>query len=165
MKGATRFSLGLLILIITAFSAQSALAQSGQPVSDDDVNEVAKGLYCPVCENISLDVCPTPACTQWRELIRDKLSLGWSKKQIEDYFVQQYGDRVLAVPPKNGINRLIYVIPPVVIIGGIVLVFIMIQRGKKLSIPAESAVFNKHSELSKSYLKKIEQDLRKEDES
>ncbi len=38
-----------------------ALAQ-GQPPTDDEVNRIAKQLYCPVCENTPLDVCPTQAC-------------------------------------------------------------------------------------------------------
>ena len=70
-----------------------------QPPTDDDVNAVAKELYCPVCENTPLDVCPTQACEEWRQLIYDKLALGWNEEQVKIYFVDQYGDRVLAEPP------------------------------------------------------------------
>ena len=41
---------------------------------------------------------------QWRELIREKLKRGWTEQQIKDYFVQQYGDRVLATPPAVGLE-------------------------------------------------------------
>jgi len=93
------FLLSLLLVMAFALLANdSALAQDPTP-SDDDVNKVAKQLYCPVCENIPLDVCPTQACEQWRGVIREKLAQGWSEEEIKDYFVQQYGDRVLAVPP------------------------------------------------------------------
>jgi cytochrome c-type biogenesis protein CcmH len=103
----------LLILMLSA----SARAQQEQP-SDDEVNAIAKGLYCPVCENVPLDVCPTLACKQWRETIREKLALGWTQAQIEDYFVAQYGDRVLASPPPGGLNWLVYVVPPVAFVAG-----------------------------------------------
>jgi cytochrome c-type biogenesis protein CcmH len=111
----------LLALLLAAGAAQ---AQDGGPqgtpgpVSDDEVNRVAKMLYCPVCENVPLDVCPTQACAQWRGTIREKLEQGWSDQQILDYFVAQYGERVLARPSTRGINVLVWVIPPVLVLAG-----------------------------------------------
>jgi cytochrome c-type biogenesis protein CcmH len=107
-------ALAALLLLLLSVSAQ---AQQEQP-SDDEVNAIAKGLYCPVCENVPLDVCPTLACKQWRETIREKLALGWTQGQIEDYFVAQYGDRVLASPPPGGLNWLVYVLPPLAFVAG-----------------------------------------------
>ena len=80
-------------------------------VSDDEVNAVAHQLYCPICQNISLDVCPTTACANWRELIRQKLAAGWSRPQINDYFATQYGSQVLPEPPLQGFNWLAYLLP------------------------------------------------------
>ena len=93
---------------------QSALGQTPFP-SDDEVNVIARQLYCPVCENIPLDVCGTKVCAEWREVIREKLAQGWTENQINDYFVQQYGDQVLAKPPRRGINWLLYMLPPVAV--------------------------------------------------
>ena len=104
-------SLGFLLV------ARIATAQEGQP-SDDDVNRIAKNLYCPVCENIPLDVCGTIACGQWRETIREKLALGWSEQQIVDHFVTLYGERVLARPSTNGLTLFIWVLPPLAVLGG-----------------------------------------------
>src|SRR5512146_2288186 len=95
------FLVVLVSLAITAsVSAQKAAptAQPGVNPSDNDVNRVAKKLYCPVCPNTPLDVCTTQACKDWRSQIRDQLASGWSEKQIMDYFVQQYGERVLGEP-------------------------------------------------------------------
>jgi len=110
-----------LALVLIALVAAPAFAQDPEP-SDDEVNRIAKQLYCPVCPNTPLDVCSTQACAQWRATIREQLELGWNEDQIRQYFVEQYGDRVLATPPARGINWLIYVLPPVVIIvGGLLL--------------------------------------------
>lgn len=106
-----------LALVLIALVAAPAFAQDPEP-SDDEVNRIAKQLYCPVCPNTPLDVCSTQACAQWRATIREQLELGWNEDQIRQYFVEQYGDRVLATPPARGINWLIYVLPPVVIIVG-----------------------------------------------
>ena len=60
----------LLTLILALFITAPASAQDGgEGPTDDEVNAIAKRLYCPVCENVPLDVCPTQACAQWRELI------------------------------------------------------------------------------------------------
>ncbi len=91
-------------------------AQDGKPVTDDQVNVVAKQLFCPICENIPLDVCPTQACAQWRDTIREKLAQGWSEDKIKDYFVQQYGERVLAKPRTTGLSLYVWVIPPAAIL-------------------------------------------------
>jgi len=67
-----------LFLMLAAASLVTAQELPPDQPSDNAVNAIAKQLYCPVCENVPLDVCPTQACAQWRELIREKLSQGWT---------------------------------------------------------------------------------------
>ena len=93
--------LAAIVLFAVVFSAGRAAAQGATPpgpVTDNDINRVAHQLYCPVCESIPLDVCPTQACIQWRATIGEKLAAGWTDQRILDYFVAQYGERVLARP-------------------------------------------------------------------
>ena len=120
----------IFVLLIFTIPINKVIAQNDFP-TDDEVNQVAKELYCPVCENIPLDVCPTQACAQWRALIKEKLIDGWSKEQIKQYFVDQYGDRVLAQPPARGLNWLVYILPPLVFVGGIVVVYFNLRKIKK----------------------------------
>jgi cytochrome c-type biogenesis protein CcmH len=147
----------LLALLAIAISAITSLAQTSQP-SDDEVNAVAHELYCPVCENIPLDVCPTQACAQWRDLIRQKLSEGWSKEQIKQYFAAQYGDRVLAEPPARGLNWLVYILPPVFFLIGVYLVFRVLRNRKPL--PKASLVDAAAPAPDDPYLKRIEEELK-----
>jgi cytochrome c-type biogenesis protein CcmH len=107
----------LVMLVGTFLLARTVLAQAATP-SDDDVNQIAKKLFCPVCENVPLDVCPTQACTQWRATIKEKLVAGWSEQQILDYFVAQYGERVLAQPSTRGLNILVWLVPPLLVLAG-----------------------------------------------
>jgi cytochrome c-type biogenesis protein CcmH len=132
------FKAALLAVVMGFAIAGLALAQDSGPgaVTDDQVNAVARQLYCPVCENIPLDVCGTQACAQWRELIREKLGQGWGEKQIKDYFVAQYGDRVLAMPPAHGLNWLVYIIPPLAILAGIFILYTALRAWRK---PAAAA--------------------------
>jgi len=152
----------LLILLAASLLANgAALAQEPDPatITDDQVNAIAKQLYCPVCENIPLDVCGTQACAQWRELIRLKLSQGQSEAEIKAYFVAQYGDRVLAAPPARGLNWLLYVIPPLAILGG---VYILYRAYKTWKQPAPQVTQPKPvAASSDEYVARIEEELRK----
>jgi len=150
-----------IALIFGFFFVGGTYAQESTPYvpTDDEVNAVAKGLYCPVCENIPLDVCPTQACTQWRALIREKLGLGWSEQQIKDYFVAQYGDRVLAAPPARGLNWLVYLIPPVVIVTGIYIVF-RAMRAWRQPISARATIEHSLEADSDEYVARLEEELR-----
>jgi cytochrome c-type biogenesis protein CcmH len=130
-KRAIVFTIFLLAALLAGI--QPARAQDPQPKptpSDNEVNRVAKQMYCPVCENIPLDVCPTQACSEWRELIRLKLSQGWSDDQIRQYFATQYGDRVLNEPPRRGLNWLVYTLPVLFFLGGAMVLYRIIG-GKK----------------------------------
>lgn len=113
----------VLLLALTLPGGQAAAQSAGRErlqeprptpsrvVSDDEVNAIARDLYCPICEGIPLDACTTQPCADWREVIRGQLAEGWSKEMIQEYFRSRYGDRVLSVPP----NRLVFIIPAVLI--------------------------------------------------
>jgi cytochrome c-type biogenesis protein CcmH len=107
-----------------------------EEVTDDEVNEIAKEIYCPVCESTPLDVCPTLACADWRELIRTQLSEGATPEEIYDYFARQYGDGVLANPPRRGISLIILWILPVLGILLGLLLFARLLRGLRHAAPA-----------------------------
>lgn len=174
MRRSVFWSALLLVILLAACSAeqQSNLSKqvpAGGPVSDDAVNSIAREMYCPICENIPLDVCPTQACAQWRELIREKLAQGWNKSQIKEYFVAQYGDRVLAEPPARGLNWLVYLIPPILFLAAIYFV-IHVLRDARLpastapASPSTGAQAPAGSE-NDPYLRRLEEELRRRDQA
>jgi cytochrome c-type biogenesis protein CcmH len=124
------FSQSLLLAVILSFVTVIIVsAQEETPLpSDDAVNEIAEKLYCPVCDDLPLDVCNSQACTQWKDLIRGKLAAGWTEEQIEDYFVLQYGEKVLVDPPSHGIYGLIYILPVVFLLAGVYILFRVFRR-------------------------------------
>jgi len=144
--------------LLLGFALHPVFAQQNN-VTDDEVNAVAKQLYCPVCENIPLDVCPTQACAQWRDLIRQKLNEGWSEQQIKDYFAAQYGERVLGEPR----SPLIYILAAVFFIAGAAIVVSVIRRmrstSQTVSTPPELP------KVDEVYLAKLENELRQRNKS
>ena len=160
MKSSRILALTLLTALFTFGMILAVQAQEPAPTpSDNQVNAIAKQLYCPVCENVPLDVCPTQACAQWRALISQKLTEGWSETQIKDYFVEQYGDRVLGTPPPRGLNWLVYIIPPLVILGGAILLYRVLASMKKPS-PSLAPAQNQTSSQKDEYIERLEEELR-----
>jgi len=119
-----------LITFFFVFVSCTSMNQSKSltSINDDDVNRVASQLYCPICQNIPLDVCPSQACADWRELIRKMIEEGKSNNEIKTYFSEQYGWNVLSMPPRIGFNWLIYIIPPVIMVAGVIYVLITLKK-------------------------------------
>lgn len=113
----TRRTFPVLGVLLFFFLTAAVSAQEGT-VTDDEVNDVAKDVFCPVCESTPLDVCPTQACADWRDLIRTQLAEGRTKEEIHEYFARQYGDGVLADPPKRGFNLILWILPIAAVLGG-----------------------------------------------
>jgi cytochrome c-type biogenesis protein CcmH len=160
------FFAGMIVLLTFLLMVRPASAQEESPrtVTDDEVNAVAKELYCPVCENIPLDVCPTKACAEWREDVRDKLEQGWSEVEIKQYFITRYGDRVVATPPARGLNWLVYLLPPLVIaLGAIFLVIVMLGMKKRSTFRsvAGNPSTASDSQPGDAYLKRVEEELKR----
>jgi cytochrome c-type biogenesis protein CcmH len=155
----------LLLIALTSI----ALAQDGtsptptpvakQPVTADEVNRIAKQMYCPVCENEPLDACRTAACQQWRAQIGQMLSEGQSEQQIKDYFVARYGVRVLAQPPAQGTSLWLYVLPIAGLIVGVVIVVWLLRRlrARGAQAPGEAAA---PQSAGDAYTDQVERDLK-----
>ena len=156
----TTFYFLLLTLVLAGLWVLPVSAQGPTP-TDDDVNRVARQLYCPVCENTPLDVCPTEACRQWRDLIRTMLADGKSDTEIKQYFVDHYGARVLAEPPNHLVS---YLVPGVIILLGALLLARGFQMWMKPSL-AKSDTADLPGEAQQPvdpYVARLEEELKKQ---
>jgi cytochrome c-type biogenesis protein CcmH len=159
-------SIFILAFLLSGPFAGKALAQDTTPVTDDEVNAIAKHLFCPVCESTPLDVCPTQACHEWREQIRTMLAEGKSEEEILQYFTDQYGDKVRATPPATGLNWLVYLLPPTVILMGAVVLFRSLKEWTRPKV-AESMTGEKRSVTPSKqtdqddYVARFEEELKK----
>jgi cytochrome c-type biogenesis protein CcmH len=153
----TRYTI-LVAILLTLFGAFTVHAQDSAP-TDDEVNRIAKKLYCPVCENTPLDVCPTEACRQWRELIRLQLAEGRSEQEIIQYFVDTYGARASAEPP----NRLAtYLVPSVAILLGVIMLLRGFQMWLKPSITEADMDESEPEPVRDPYVTRLEEELKKQ---
>jgi cytochrome c-type biogenesis protein CcmH len=96
----------VLVAAVALLLVPSALASDRHPT----MNELENEIMCPVC-NTTLAQSDSPAAHQIERDIRGRIRQGWTKTQIEDYLVGQYGESILASPPKRGFNLLAWLLP------------------------------------------------------
>lgn len=147
------------MLAAIIFIAAGIASAQGPTPTDDEVNAIAKKLYCPVCENVPLDVCPTEACRQWREQIREMLIEGRSEEQIIDYFAVTYGERA-AGDPRNKLEA--YLIPVVSIILGTLLLLGALRMWRRpLAVVPASSKDEAQPGQQDEYIARFEEELKK----
>ena len=158
-----KFILALLTITASFFAVAVAYAQGGtKPPTTDDVNRIARQLYCPVCPNTPLDVCETKACQDWRAQINDQLAAGWTDDQVIEYFVAQYGERVLAEPRRSGFTSFVWVLPVLALLIGLVAVAQVLRSWQaRRSALAPAGVGNaEFSQLAPDVVARLEEELR-----
>jgi cytochrome c-type biogenesis protein CcmH/NrfF len=101
---------------ITAFTP----AIGADPVLEEKVKAVSAKLRCPVCQGLSLQDSPSELAQQMRGVVREQLAAGKSADDVQQYFVEKYGEWILLEPSARGFNSLVYALPAILILlGGI----------------------------------------------
>jgi cytochrome c-type biogenesis protein CcmH/NrfF len=107
--------------IAAIYVNNSAHAQGGDRyppgVDADEVYQIARRLYCDVCQGVPLSDCPSDQCRSWREEIAELIGEGRNEDQVREYFSDRYGEKVSGVPLKSG-NRILTFAIPLALIGG-----------------------------------------------
>jgi len=114
----------ILIISLSIFTGCAAPVQT----YEERAQSLNRQLMCPVCPAETIDQSQADLAVQMRELVLFKLQNGDSESEIKDFFVDRYGASVLAEPPNDGFNVLVWIIPPLALLGGIVLVMIAIRH-------------------------------------
>jgi cytochrome c-type biogenesis protein CcmH len=92
------------------------------------VFEIARGLRCPVCISESVADSDAAISIEMRELIQQQIEAGSSDAEIYAFFQARYGDWILLNPPRRGIHLLVWVLPVVVGLAGVVLLIGLVRR-------------------------------------
>ena len=95
----------VLVLFAALLLAAPALAGSRPSASDLETQ-----LVCPVCHE-TLDQSTAPVAQEMKALIRKRIAQGWTKQQILDEMVRNFGPGVLSTPSKKGFDLLAWVLP------------------------------------------------------
>jgi len=134
----TSIQLGLLVGLLLALCALPLYAQdaTASQVTADEVNVVARELWCPLCSGVRLDSCELKACDQMRQEIALKLANGEDLETIKAAFVTQYGPQILGEPPRQGFNWLAWILPVVALASGAL--FLLVRGRRLFTVPAQT---------------------------
>src|SRR5437016_13694053 len=138
-----RRALFILLLLLLLFAVP--LHAASAPDLDDQTRAIATELRCVVCQNLSVADSPSEMAQQMRGVVRDQLREGKTPQEIKNYFVSKYGEWVLLKPEKSGFSLLVWVVPFVVLIAGLLLGILFMRRwstnkGKPEAKPIDSAL-------------------------
>ena len=92
------------------------------PALDARTEEVGALLRCPVCQGLSIADSPASMATKMKARVRELLAAGYDEEQILAYFERSYGEFVRLEPARRGINWLVWLAPPLALLGGLVFV-------------------------------------------
>ena len=96
--------------------------------NDDRAFEIGKELRCPVCQGMPIAESPSPMAQDMMKRVRVMLDEGKSRQEIQDYFVQRYGEWVILNPKAEGLSLLVWVLPMVFAIFGLWLVLRLVKK-------------------------------------
>jgi len=101
-----------LLLVLAAALALSAPALASE--SHPTLTELEGEVMCPTCHT-TLDMSNSPIATRMESFIQRRIAAGDTKSQIKAKLVANFGEGILAAPPKHGFGLLAWLLP----IGGI----------------------------------------------
>jgi cytochrome c-type biogenesis protein CcmH/NrfF len=103
------------------------------------LTDIENNVMCVVC-NEPLAVAQSPQADRERDFISALIAKGYTKHQIEQALIAQYGQSVLALPPAHGFNLTVYVLPPaILLLGAAGLAFALPRWRRRTRAATESA--------------------------
>ncbi len=142
----------ILLIVLLSFSPARANAQT--------VSDISKQLICQCGCTAVLSNCTHDECMvrdTMATLIEQKLAQGQSEEQIIQFFVAQYGEQVLASPPKRGFNLVAWVLPFAAILGGGGVIYIVLKKWVRRGTPSQT--YPEAEERDEEYRQQLDEEL------
>jgi cytochrome c-type biogenesis protein CcmH len=126
-----RFLAIALVFAALGFSAAHAVLPDevmSDPAKEARARSLSRELRCMVCQNQSIDDSEAPLARDIRLLVRERIAAGDSDKQVIDFLVARYGEFVLLKPRFERQTLLLWLVPPFLLIGGGLGLWLHIRR-------------------------------------
>jgi len=101
------------------------------PVKEARARDLSRELRCMVCQNQSIDDSEAPLAKDLRILVRERIAAGDSNAQVIDFIVARYGEFVLLKPRLNSHTWILWLLPPLVLAGGGIALWMQARRRRK----------------------------------
>jgi cytochrome c-type biogenesis protein CcmH len=127
---ASAFALAVMMGSPAAYAVQPDEIMS-DPVMESRARDLSRELRCMVCQNQSIDDSEAPLARDLRLLVRERIAAGDSDAQVIDFLVARYGEFVLLKPRLNPHTWLLWLLPPLALVGGGLALWIHGRRRSK----------------------------------
>ena len=129
----------LAVTLLTALGTAAYAVEPSERLADPALEARARALSqelrCLVCQNQSIDESNADLAHDLRVLLRKRLAAGDTDKQALDYIVARYGLFVLLDPPFEPTTYLLWLTPPLLVLGIGVLLVIRARRSLDSRLP------------------------------
>jgi cytochrome c-type biogenesis protein CcmH len=139
------------VLVAALLAVPVARASERHPT----LSELEGEVMCPVC-GTTLDQSNSPAAEQIKRVIARRIAAGDTKSEIKARLVANYGDSILAAPPRRGFGLLAWWLPIVGIVVAAVVVGIGAWRWSRAREPAPQP-----AELDPALERRLDEELRR----
>lgn len=112
---------GLFVLILTGFSSARAVLPDevmSNPALEARAEHVSRELRCMVCQNESIEDSSAELARDLRLLVRRRIAAGDTDAQVINFLVSRYGEFILLKPRFELKTLLLWLLPPLVLLGG-----------------------------------------------
>ncbi len=123
-------ALALFIALTAGAQALTPAAAAAATTPRASLTDIENDVMCTSCRE-PLAVANSPQAASERAYIRDLIAKGYTKSQIEQNLVAQYGPSVLGKPPAHGFNLTVYILPPAILILGAAILFVTLPRWRR----------------------------------
>jgi cytochrome c-type biogenesis protein CcmH len=123
----TRALAAALVALALAVPAAAALPKQA---------DLEAEVVCPTCK-VTLDQSSSPIATRMKAYIRARIAAGDSAAEIKQKLVAQFGQGVLAEPPKRGFDLLAWALPLAVLAAGAVAVGLLAWTWSRRRTPED----------------------------
>lgn len=140
-----------------------AVTMSGSVATNDterQARELEAMLIAPCCFSQQVSVHHSAAADEVRQDIRQRLAAGETQEQILDAYVAQYGKRILAQPPAEGLARMLYVLPPLALVLTAALVVVIVHRFTASRAAQAPVAYSTPFPVDERYRAELDEELR-----
>ena len=149
----------LLRLALPALLACASAAAQAETDVESLARQVEGKLIAPCCWSQTVAEHRSEASEQMRREVRDMIRKGLSHRQIVDFYIDKYGERILAAPRPRGFNLTAYILPGAALVAGAGVVILLLRRWK----PAPLSAPPPPEQADLAYLEQIERELKEKE--
>jgi cytochrome c-type biogenesis protein CcmH len=120
-----------ILFAALACLAIAPTAGAQQPEPQASLPDIEDEVMCPVCGTLLELASEAPQAQQQRAQIRDLIAQGYTKDEIKDALVAEYGEDVLATPDTEGFDLAAWLVPGLAFIAGAVAIFVGLRRWRR----------------------------------